>query len=196
MKKSSLTTLIIAVIAIIIIFFIFRPETSHSPITTLGANWTTFHDPISGSSFDAPKDFTEIPANSGYILQIATTTPYFNTHLINEAYIKIDAPSAVCVESDLVPKSTSTSVTIAGQTFTRVETSDVGAGQLYRCIEYTTTRGGNCYKISLFTHSTNGEGFYSNNAAQIAQVDAAHAADMAHIFGLFDQIVATVRFDK
>ena len=167
------------------------------------ADWVTYTDPNDYLSIKAPADFKVTQGHIMFSQQsplrliVPTTTPYFHTHLTDEVYVQVDWDDVACYEaSNQNGIIATTSVQIDGVIFERRTTSDVGAGQLYQGVDYMTTKNGVCYNVFLFTHSTNGEGFYTDNAAQIARVDAQQKADITALFKLFDQVAGTIKFTK
>ena len=158
--------------------------------------WQNYADTVSGITLQAPVGLTVATSTSGLSLIFATTSPYVHTHLLHELRIDIATPAVDCVSTEGGYIGTSTKVTINGIIFERQNWDDVGAGNLYQGIDYTAVVGGSCYRVSLFTHSTNGEGFYTDNAEQIKKVDAQQAADIKALFALFDQVAGTIRFTK
>jgi hypothetical protein len=116
--------------------------------------------------------------------------------LLHELRIDIVTPAVDCVSVGGGVIGTSTTVVINGVNFERENWSDVGAGNLYQGIDYTTIRNGLCYQVTLFTHSTNGEGFYGSDADQIKKIDALQAMDIRSLFALFDQVARTIKFTK
>lgn len=158
--------------------------------------WQTYSDSVSGITLQAPVGLTVATSTSGLSLIFATTTPYVHTHLLHELRIDIATPAVDCVSTEGDYVGVPTNVAVNGVVFERQEWDGVGAGNLYRGIDYTAVKGGSCYRVSLFIHSTNGEGFYTNDAEQIKKVDAQQAADIKALFAFFDQIIETVRFTK
>jgi len=202
---KTLAKVIVGIVAVLVVMglvYVLFFEKAEAPLTP--SDWAVYTESISGISFRAPISFNVV--NNGksvftgadvFSLIIPTTTPFVNTHLLHEARIDIDTPTTTCVQSETLEGSaSSTQVTINGVKFARLLTGGVGAGNLYQGIDYTTTRNNLCYRVSLFTHSTNGEGFYTGDAAQIAQVAAQQAKDISALFKLFDQIVTTIKFTK
>jgi hypothetical protein len=172
------------------------------PSQTVPANWKMFTDSTSGISLRTPPDFFVTDVNNVFsdmeifTLAIPTTTPYMHTHLLHEAFININAPTSTCAVEEQTESSSSTQAVINGIQFTRTTTGGVGAGNIYQGIDYTTTKNGLCYRVGLFTHSTNGEGFYTNDPVQIKKIDALQAIDIKDMFTLFDQIAGTIKFTK
>ena len=208
MSKSTkiIIGILVAMAVALVILLVFFDKAQAPQNTVINqpipSDWQTFTDPISGISLQAPSDLT---ATSGinifsgtktFSLIIPTTTPYVNTHLLHEARIDVDTPTTTCAEQPQNGQASSTQVTIDGVIFTRILTGDVGAGNLYQGIDYTTTRNGFCYSVSLFTHSTNGEGFYTNDKIQIQKIDALQKIDIQDLFTLFDQSASTIKFTK
>lgn len=144
----------------------------------------------------APADLTLASTTSGLSLVFATTTPYVHTHLLHELRIDIAAPAVDCVSTEDGVVGSSTIIAINGVNFERERWSGAGLGNLYQGIDYTTVRNSLCYRVTLFTHSTNGEGFYTDNPVQIQKIDALQAADIRDLFALFDQIAGTIKFTK
>ncbi len=208
LTKIILGIIVIAIVVAVVYAMFFGKAGAPTIDNASGipSSWKTYTVKSYDLSLQAPADFKLI-INQGladgndpiynptFFLNIPTTTPYFHTHLINESYVLVDQGDVACSQSNAEVTS-SNQVTINGTTFTRTTTSGVGAGQLYQGIDYATTKNGTCYRIFLFTHSTNGEGFYTDNAAQIKQVDAQQAQDMTALFKLFDQIAGTIKFSK
>ncbi len=211
MKNTTkiIVALILAIIVAFAVYALFFEKAQAPQVdninTSVPTDWQTYTDPSTGISLQAPADFTvenHDPAFSDanlFLLVIPTTTPYVNTHLLHEALIAIDPATTTCStevsEMDGRPAS-STQATINGVDFTRTPTGGVGAGNIYQGIDYTTNRNSLCYRVTLFTHSTNGEGFYSNDPVQIKKIDALQAIDIKELFMLFDQIALTIKFTK
>jgi len=154
-------------------------------------NWKTYTFVQSNLTLQAPADFVEQTVSNGVELIIPTTTPYFRTNLTHEAYIEIYAPTTTCVKNGDVYSSQATT-TFNGISYSRGVWSGVGAGNLYQGIDYTTSWNGLCQEITLYTHGTDGEGFYTGDQAVIQTDDAEQKQDMANIFNLADQIMGTV----
>jgi hypothetical protein len=205
---NKLTKIIIGLVILIIVIgliYVLFFEKAQAPQNvninqSIPTSWKIYTDTISGISLRVPADFTAENHNSAFsdanlfLLVIPTSTPYVHTHLLHEALIAIDVPTTTCPVEEQDIFASSTQANINGVSFTRTTTEGVGAGNIYQGIDYTTTRSGLCYRISLFTHSTNGEGFYSNDPVQIKKVDALQAMDIKDLFSLFDQIARTIKF--
>ena len=201
---KTLTKVIVGIVAVVIVIglvYVLFFGKAEAPLTP--SDWAVYTESVSGISFRAPVNF--IVVNNGksvftgadvFSLIIPTTTPFVNTHLLHEVRIDIDTPTTTCSFEQQGALTSSTQVKINGVVFTRSLTGDAGAGNIYQGIDYTTMRHNLCYRVALFTHSTNGEGFYTDNTAQIAQVDAQQAKDITALFKLFDQIAGTIKFTK
>ena len=208
MKKTTKTiiAIIILIVIAILVYMIFfeKAEAPQSINTnmTIPTDWKTYTDAVSGISLQTPADFTATTTKDifsgadNFSFIIPTTTPYVHTHLLHEVRIDVSTPTTTCLAEIQGAFASSTQVVINGVMFARVIASDVGAGNLYQGIDYTTTKGNLCYRIALFTHSTNGEGFYTNDPVQINKIDALQAMDIKDLFELFDQIATTIKFTK
>ena len=206
-----LTKVIVGIVAILVVvglvYILFFEKvgapTIHENVSQISSDWKTYTDPVTNLSLQAPADFSVKKHNSEYsfadlfLLEIPTTTPYVHTHLVHLALIGINTPGYTCATAENYgPFASTTQFIINGVSFTRTANNGVGAGNLYQTIDYSTNRNGLCYNVGLYIHSTNGEGFYTDDAAQIAQVDAQQKADITALFKLFDQIASTIKFTK
>jgi len=118
---------------------------------------------------------------------------YFHWPLLDDVKITVTA-SSTCPEiitDSLV--SPAQDVVINGNKFTRKEGSGVGAGNLYREFIYDTISNGTCYHIDLFSHGTNGAGFYVNEPDLIAKYDTQHKVDMDAMLSIFTGMVNSFR---
>lgn len=202
MKKS--TKIIIATIVLILVivaFYVIIFEEVEAPQAILPnqsipADWIAYRDDNSGVTLKAPRGLILATSSTGLSLIFSTTTPYVNTHLLHELRIDIATPAVDCVSTGESMVGTSTKVVINGLDFEKQNWSGVGLGNLYQGVDYTIIRNSMCYQVSLFTHSTNGEGFYTNDATQIAKVDAQQKLDIDALFKLFDQVAGTIKFVK
>ena len=194
-KSTKITVSVIALILILLILFVLFFHKAEAPKNVSESK--TYVDISSGISLQAPNGLNYQSSSNGLSLVFATTSPYAHTHLLQEIRIDIDLPSKECLESDGGPVSSTSTVVINGVSFERETWSGVGLGNLYQGIDYKTVRDdGYCYRVSFFTHSTNGEGFYTDNQAQIKTVDAQQAVDIKNLFALFDQIAGTIKFSS
>ena len=201
MKNTTkiVIAVIVAIILAIVVYVMFFDEVKAPQVVvpgqTIPANWVTYSDPKTGINIQAPSGLMSTSTDVGFSLIFATTTPYVHTHLLHELRIDINNFGTDCpaVEDQV---STTTVVVVNGVNFERQNWSGVGAGNLYQGINYTTGVSGSCYRISLYTHSTNGEGFYTNDQVQIKKIDALQVIDIRDLFALFDQIATTVKFTK
>jgi hypothetical protein len=208
MKKLTKTVVgVIVLVAVVFVYILFFNKAQApqvvAPGQTIPTSWKTYTDTVSGISLQAPADFVVENHNSAFsdanlfLLVIPTSTPYVHTHLLHEALIAVDVPTSTCpIEETLELSASSTQITINSVAFTRTLTGGVGAGNIYQGIDYTTTRNNLCYRVTLFTHSTNGEGFYTGDTVQIKKIDALQAMDIKDLFTLFDQIAGTLKFSK
>lgn len=196
-KRTSLVVSIVAVIIIlvVVVFGFVKIKVNQAPTAQVPANWKTYTFANSDITLEAPADFSIKNVSGGIQLIIPTTTPYFRTNLTHEAYIEVYSPTSTCVQNGDGPTSQSTT-TFNGNLFLRSLWSGVGAGNLYQGVDYTTAWKGLCQGVTLFTHSTDGEGFYTGDQAVIQTDDAEQKEDMTNIFKLFDQIAGTIRFTQ
>ncbi|MFA6339019.1 MAG: hypothetical protein WCW87_03105 [Candidatus Paceibacterota bacterium] len=152
-----------------------------------------YKDKTNGYSIYYPKDFSMIETDDTKTFDIPIKN-YFNTILANEARLTISKPSSKC------PQSEGDQIVSAGEiksgdiVFKKDNWSGVGAGQLYVGADYTTLKNGLCYSIHIFTHSTNGAGFYIDDPVEIKKIDDEHAADMKKFLEAIDGIVSTFKF--
>lgn len=205
LSKIIIGVIITLIIAALIYALFFTkaeaPQTIHENVTI---SWVTHTEQTSGISIQTPADFVTAKApvfmeQNIFSLAVPTTTPYVHTHLLHEALVSINTPAVNCpkVQPDAFGTPSEVKpVSINGVVWNRETTSDVGAGNLYQEVVYTTVRGSKCYRVDLFLHSTNGEAFYTDDADQIAKVDAQQAKDVDALFKLFDQIALTIKFTK
>jgi hypothetical protein len=217
MKKGPIIIVLVIIIVAVVAFLVFElvnvytvqaptQTQSQSQVgTTLTTqtgqtgqpleNWKTYSFAQSNLTLRAPTDFAEQTVSDGVELVIPTTTPYFRTNLTHEAYIEIYLPTTTCVKNGDVYSSQATT-TFNGISYSRGVWSGAGAGNLYQGIDYTTSRNGLCQEITLYTHGTDGEGFYTGDQALIQKDDSEQKQDMANIFNLADQIMGTVTLSR
>jgi hypothetical protein len=188
--------IIVAVLVYVVFFKKAQAPQDINPNQSIPSSWVTYNDSVSGISLKAPAGLTVATSSTGLSLVFATTTPYVHTHLLHELRIDIATPAVDCISTNSDSVSSSTPAAINGVDFERETWSGVGLGNLYQGIDYTVVRNGLCYRVGLFTHSTNGEGFYSNDPVQIKKIDALQAMDMRAMLALFDQIAGTIKFAK
>jgi hypothetical protein len=199
LTKVIIGLVVLVVIAVLIYVLFFEKAEAPQvvlPNQPIPSSWVTYTDTNSGISLQAPASLTIASTTNGLSLIFATTTPYVHTHLLHEVRVDIATPAVDCVSTDGGVIGTSTRVAINGVNFERENWSDIGAGNLYQGADYTTIRNGLCYRVGLFTRSTNGEGFYSNDPVQIQKIDALQAIDIKDLFALFDQVAETIKFTK
>jgi hypothetical protein len=187
---------LVMVAVLIYVLFFDKAQAPQNSNQSIPSTWVTYTDTGSGITLHAPANLVLAISSTGLSLIFATTTPYVHTHLLHELRIDIDAPAIDCVSTGDGVIGSSTIVAINGVNFEREEWSGVGLGNLYQGIDYTVVRNGLCYQVTLFTHSTNGEGFYTDDQAQIKKIDALQATDIKNLFSLFDQIAGTIKFTK
>lgn len=197
--KIIVYLVVLTAVAVVVYATIFRKAEAPQSVNvnqSTPSSWVTYNNTRSGVSLQAPAGLTIATSSSGLSLIFATTTPYVHTHLLHELRIDIDNPAIDCVSTNGGDVSSSTIVVINGVNFERETWSGVGLGNLYQGIDYVTVRNGSCYRIGLFTHSTNGEGFYTDDQVQIKKIDALQAMDIKDLFALFDQVAGTIEFVK
>ncbi len=187
-KYTILVIILIGILALIVINRAYAPHTANQ----IPSDWQTYENVVSGLSVRVPADFIATTTDTTYIFTIPTTAPYAQTHLLREAQITFDTPVQTCTANDLV--ATWATTTIAQHEFSVGNWSDVGAGNLYQGTDYITQHNGLCYRISLFTHSTNGEGFYTDNPQQIAQINAQQKEDISALQMLVQDVLKTLYF--
>ena len=205
MKKPILWIAVVLVVLILAAGYFFFLGKSSNTIVFVNNQLATSSSPVAGTekwyvyseldyNFRYPKDLVKSQVAGGTRFT-APIKSYFRTILANEAYITAYAPAKTCpVSEGETFSATSTIKTSDGLVINKVDLSGVGAGQLYRGVDYTISKSGLCYEMSLYTHSTNGAGFYFNNATMIKNTDATHSEDMANFIALVDTIVTTFKF--
>ncbi len=197
-------TVVLVVLILVASYFFFLGKSSNT-IVVVNNQPATSSSPVAGTekwyvyseldyNFKYPRDLVVGRVDGGTRFT-APIKSYFRTILADEAYFTAYAPTSTCpVSEGETFSATSTIKTSDGLAINKVSWSGVGAGQLYKGVDYTILKSGLCYKLSLYTHSANGAGFYFNDATMIKNTDATHSEDMANFVALVDTIVTTFKF--
>jgi hypothetical protein len=159
--------------------------------TVATSSWKLYTTDELGYQVSYPADL--VVAESGQSTSFAFKKDgYFHWPLLDDAKITITATSTC---PGLTGDSVSASSTFAlnGMTFTRIESTGVGAGNIYREIAYETTGHDTCYEILLFDHGSNGAGFYVSDAALIKRYDDQHTIDYAKVTDIFNAMAASFK---
>jgi len=152
------------------------------------SSWLMYVDNQRGFSIQYPPDLIE-SVNAGVLTLAFPKNSYFHWPLLDDAKVTVTA-APTCPTVDLGgPQTDTATVSLNGNTFTRLVGTDVGAGQLYTSVIYDTQTKGTCYRIYFLDHGTNGAGFYVDDTALIQKYDSQHSADMKAVFTILNGMV-------
>lgn len=178
------------------------PANSGQPLPSVGANSQLYKNDEYNLAMIIPSD---VSISSGFdkdtlTFPASTFSVYFISgrpfQLTSEANLSLYKPQGACSTSQGSRVIDEADIRAGNVVFKKQSWSDVGAGQLYKGVDYTTIKGGLCYRVSLFTHSANGAGLFTNDQAEIKRIEDENKMEMQNLFSTSDQIVSTFKFTK
>jgi len=146
------------------------------------SSWKSYANNELGFSLKYPSDIIMNDGGQSLLLAFPKET-YFHWPLQDDVKITVVA-STTCAGSvksiNFGDISTST-ITIALQTFNVTAGTDIGAGNIYKEIIYDIPGNSICYSLILNSHGANGSGLYVNDPALIKKYDDQHTAENASL---------------
>lgn len=162
-----------------------------SATTTVPSSWKNYSNNGLGYRISYPPDL--LVNASGPALTLAfPKTAYFKWPLQDDAKITITAATS-CPPLQTENLSATTTFTLNGYSFARLEGHGVAAGNLYNEWAYQTSANGLCYQIDLFDHGANGAGLYVDDQSLIRSYDDRHTADLDAVMGVWNAVTASFR---
>ncbi|MFA5062047.1 MAG: hypothetical protein WC526_02790 [Patescibacteria group bacterium] len=172
-------------------------STSPTPTTSTQEGtpdaWNTYASTKDGYKISYPPEFNLKDDNIFLVDHNATGTEidfpstYTTGTNLREAYVGITnrkvATPADCYASFNGGENSSSTVTINGITFNKIDESGAGAGNYYEDVRYAVVKGDSCYNVALFMHSV--------QRLNYPEETRPAEFDRAAVTNIFDEIMKT-----
>jgi len=176
--------------------------TATQPIAT--SSWQTYTNYELGFSIQYPPDVTADDTSDPGTVNFTIPATYFSTVMKDSDSVSV-AVSATCTPvtsfSDAPANSPDSAsaypqtVVLGGVSFTENIQSDIGAGNHGTRHIYETNQNNSCYSITSSERGPNDAGLFGiSDPTQIAAVNAAHAADAAHVEAVMNAMIQSFAF--
>jgi hypothetical protein len=194
--------------------------TAANAATTIAtSSWQTYTNYELGFSIQYPPDITPDDTSDPGTVNFTIPASYFSTVMVDSDSVSVavsatctpvtsfsDAPANSANSASAYPQTVvlggenggnngSNSGINSGVSFTENIQSDIGAGNHGVRHIYETNQNNSCYSITSSERGPNDAGLFGiNDPTQIAETDAAHAADAAHVEAVMNAMIQSFTF--
>jgi hypothetical protein len=191
--------------------------TATQPVVT--SSWQTYTNYELGFSIKYPSDITPDDTSDPGTVNFTIPASYFSTVMVDSDSVSVavsatctpvtsfsDAPANSPDSASVYPQTVvlggenggnngSNSGVNSGVSFIENIQSDIGAGNHGTRLIYDTNQNNSCYSITSSERGPNDAGLFGiNDPTQIAETDAAHAADAAHVEAVMNAMIQSFTF--